>query len=120
LTIVLSLLAGDAAANPFSAQSANSAKATYAAPVLKNAHRLNDNANYEVDISSYTVKFGECQFIKAYDDDLADDKDSDTVLGITRFVIFRLCPDTTCSTCSSNYGEYMVDLNKRDCAYFYR
>ena len=63
---------------------------------------------YEVDISSCAVKFKKCQFVKAYDDDLDDDKDSDAVLGMKRFGIFRLCPGTTCSTCSSNYGEYTV------------
>ena len=110
LTIALSFLAGVAAANPFASQSANSAKATYTASLLKNARRLAD-AEVEVDVSTYAVMFEKCQFIKAYDDDLADDQDSDTVLGVSRFVIFRLCPDNTCSTCSSNYGEYMVDLD---------
>lgn len=110
-TIALAFFAGVASANPFAARSANSAQATYTAALMKNARRLADNVDYSVDISTYAVKFEKCQFIKAYDDDLADDQDSDTVLGVKRFVIFRLCPDTTCSTCSSNYGEYMVDLD---------
>ena len=111
LTVVLSFLAGVAAANPFAAQSVNSAKARYTAALLKNARRLNDNAEYNVDISSYAVKFEKCMSTEAYDDDLAADEDSSTVLALKRFVIFRLCPDTSCSTCDSNYGEYMVDLD---------
>jgi hypothetical protein len=110
-TIALSFFAGIASANPFAARSANSAQAKYTAALMKNARRLADNVEYEVDITGYAVKFEKCQFIKAYDDDLADDQDSDTVLGVKRFVIFRLCPDNSCSTCSSNYGEYMVDLD---------
>ena len=109
-TVALSFLACVAASNPFAAKTRNTAKASYAAALLKNARRLDDQ-QAEVDVSSYAVKFEKCQFIKAYSDNLAEDKDSDTVLGVSRFVIFRLCPDTTCSTCSSNYGEYMTDLD---------
>lgn len=65
---------------------------------------------YQVDITSYSVKFEKCQFVKSYDDDLAGDEDSETVLATQRFVIFRLCPNNSCSSCSYGYGEYMIDL----------
>jgi hypothetical protein len=110
LTIAFAFLAGFAAANPFAAKSIRSAKANYNAALMKNARRLNDNQN-QVDISTYAVMFEQCQFIKAYNDELAENAAYDTVLSTERFVIFRLCPDSACSTCSSNYGEYMVDLD---------
>merc|ERR1712019_302572 len=42
--------------------------------------------------------------------DLAEDEDTSTVLQTQRFVVFRLCPDNSCSSCSTNYGEYVIDL----------
>jgi len=103
--VPLNILASD----PFSRRSVNSAKSRYNSALLQAARRLDDNQN-QVDISTYAVKFQKCQFIKAYSDDLAENQNSDTVLGLKRFAIFRLCPDNSCSSCSSNYGEYMVDL----------
>jgi hypothetical protein len=80
---------------------------------LQNHHsRHLDQAaeEYEVNISKYSVKFQQCQFVKSYDDELAQDEDANTVLATKRFVMFRLCPDTDCATCNYNYGEYLVDL----------
>jgi hypothetical protein len=65
---------------------------------------------YEVDITSYSIKFQKCQFVKSYDDDLAKNQDSASVLATKRFVVFRLCPNHSCSSCNSGYGEYMIDL----------
>jgi hypothetical protein len=110
LTIAFASLAGFAAANPFAAKSVRSAKANYNAALMKNARRLNDNQN-NVDISTYAVMFEKCQFIKSYSDTLAENAAYDTVLATDRFVIFKLCPDSACSTCTTNYGEYMVDLD---------
>lgn len=113
-TIAFSLIASVAAAatNPFVAKTRNNAKASFASKLVTNARRLNDGDadEYEIDISGYSVKFEKCQFIKAYDDEMAEDEDSGTVLATKRFVIFKLCPNNSCSTCSYNYGEYMVDL----------
>lgn len=67
-------------------------------------------AAYEVNIASYAVKFEQCQFVKSYDSELAQDENSATVLTTKRFVLFRLCPNATCSSCNSNFGEYLVDL----------
>lgn len=71
---------------------------------------LEQQDDYEVNISQYSVKFEQCQFVKAYDDELAEDQDSRTVLATKRFVIFRLCPNSDCGSCNYNYGEYLVDL----------
>lgn len=90
--------------------------------LMKNAHptensqlgrRLEEEEaeEYEVDISGYSLKFEQCQFVKAYDDELAGE-DSDTILATRRFVIFRLCPTGSCDSCSYNFGEYIVDLEE--------
>jgi hypothetical protein len=65
---------------------------------------------FEVNIAAYSVKFEQCQFVKSYSADLAADEESTTVLSTERFVMFRLCP-SNCTSCTSNYGEYLVDLD---------
>jgi hypothetical protein len=124
LAVAAILAAVASAASPFApAQSKNNAESSYVATLMRGAKvtadsqlRMLENDNgeeeeYEVDISGYSVKFEKCQFVKAYDDDLADDEDSETVLATKRFVIFRLCPNNSCSSCSSNYGEYIISLD---------
>ena len=99
------------------------AKAKYVQRLLKNAvptansqlRRLDQAAEqeeaYEVNIATYSVKFEQCQFVKTYSAELAADDKSTTVLETERFVLFRLCPNGDCSTCTYNYGEYLVDLD---------
>lgn len=109
-----------ASANKFSpAKSANNGKSAYVSKLMRGAkatansqlRKLDQQGEeYEVDISGYSVKFEKCQFVKAYDDELAEQEDFDTVLATKRFVVFRLCPDNSCGSCNYNYGEYMVDL----------
>jgi hypothetical protein len=126
MKFILALTAITAAvvsANPFApAKSANSAKTKYMSKLMRNARptansllgrRLDEGGDdaYEVDISGYSLKFDQCQFVKAYDDDLAGE-DSETILATRRFVIFRLCPSDDCDSCSSNYGQYIVDLEE--------
>lgn len=114
------LTAAVASANPFApAKSSNTAKSEYMNKLVAKAkptgnsqlRRLEENQEeYYVDISSYALKFEQCQFVKVYDDDLAGDEDSNTVLATKRFVVFRLCPSDACDSCNSNFGEYIVDL----------
>jgi len=114
------LLAVQAAANPFVAQSKNSAEAEYISKLLAAAkptsnsqlpRDLAQNQN-NFDLTGYMVKYDRCQFVMSYDDDEAASSSS-TVLGTSHFVIFRLCPTTgTCNSCTSNYGEYLVDLDQ--------
>jgi len=73
--------------------------------------RLDQDGN-EVDISSYSLKFQKCQFVKAYDDELAENEDAGTVLATKHFVVFRLCPSSSCSSCNYGYGEYLVDMEE--------
>jgi hypothetical protein len=117
---LVAICATVASASPFApAQSKNSAQSSYVSNLMGGARPTKnsqirkleeDGDGYEVDISSYSVKFEKCQFVKSYDDDLADDEDSTTVLATKRFVIFRLCPENSCSSCNYNYGEYIIDL----------
>jgi len=73
--------------------------------------RLDQNGN-QVDISNYSLKFQKCQFVKAYDDELAENEDARTVLATKHFVVFRLCPSNSCGSCNYGYGEYLVDMEE--------
>eukprot|EP00934_Nitzschia_sp_Nitz4_P003265 Nitzschia sp. Nitz4//scaffold397_size11424//2285//3793//NITZ4_009039-RA/size11424-snap-gene-0.11-mRNA-1//-1//CDS//3329550278//3255//frame0 len=101
-----------ASANPFApAKSANSAKSAYVSKLTSGARVVRAlEEDYAVDISTYSLKFQRCQFVKSYDDELAENEESVTVLSTKRFVVFRLCPSSSCSSCNSGYGEYIVDL----------
>lgn len=118
---------GAASANPFAAKSKNNAKAQYVSKLMRGAkatpnsqlNRRLDQEEYIPDISSYAVKFQQCQFVKTYSDEVAEQEDYPTVLETQRFVIFRLCPTEsayggtgTCDSCNYNFGEYLVDLDQ--------
>jgi len=67
------------------------------------------------DISTYSLKYTQCQAISTWSDELAEDEDSESVLRTQRFALFRLCPSDICSAdnqygCSYNYGEYILDM----------
>merc|ERR1711971_444387 len=66
----------------------------------------------DVDISGYSLKFQKCQFVKSYDDELAEEEDARTVLATKHFVVFRLCPSNSCDSCNYGYGEYLVDMEE--------
>ena len=64
--------------------------------------------------SGYSIKFEKCQFVKQYDGKEGGgggNEDVDTIISTKRFVIFRLCPDSSCGSCNYNYGEYIVDID---------
>jgi len=110
--IVLSRKSIDAANHPFAPKvSHNTPESSYIGSILKGAvptarsRRLDQE---DIDISGYSLKFEKCQFIKQYAEERNEDIDS--VLETKRFVIFRLCPNNSCSDCSEDYGEYIVDL----------
>merc|ERR1712183_652257 len=105
-------------ANPFAEKmSSASPNIAYINRLMQGAHptensqlrRLDQDGN-EVDISSYSLKFQKCQFVKAYDDELAENEDAGTVLATKHFVVFRLCPSNSCDSCNYGYGEYLVDM----------
>jgi hypothetical protein len=109
------IFAATASASPFGpAKTTNNANSAYVSKLVRGARetpnsqlrRLEDN----IDLTNYSVKFEQCQFVKTYSDDLADEEESSTVLQTQRFVIFRLCPNNSCESCQYNYGEYVIDL----------
>uniref|UniRef100_A0A7S1Y4W5 Uncharacterized protein n=2 Tax=Grammatophora oceanica TaxID=210454 RepID=A0A7S1Y4W5_9STRA len=112
------MMAATATANPFAAKSKNTANSHYVSNLMAGAtptansqlgRRLGDE-EYIPDISGYSVKYEKCQFVKAYDDEMAENEEAGTVLATKRFVVFRLCPTGSCSSCNYNYGEYLIDL----------
>ena len=107
-----SLFVASAAANPFAPVSKNDAKTKYINNLIRGAKPIRKlEQDYAVDISTYSVKFEKCQFVKSYSDEMAQDEDAATVLATERFAVFRLCPNNACGTCDYNYGEYLLDLD---------
>jgi hypothetical protein len=80
--------------------------------------QLGDVANYDGNdfpIHEYALKYVGCQNIKSFNDDLAEDEEATDVLGLDRFVVFRLCSADLCSTynkygCEYNFGEYAIEM----------
>ena len=105
--LALSLLVGAEAAGTDKAMQAHMSRLMRGAKPTQNSRMLDQNGDdYMPDISGYSLRFEQCQFVKMYDDELAEDEDAATVLGTKRFVVFKLCP--TGGDCSYNYGEYAV------------
>jgi hypothetical protein len=79
---------------------------------------LDENATeYDgaLDLTQFAMKYVGCQNVKSFSDDLAEDNDSNTVLGYNRFVVFRLCPANKCSAynkygCQDSFGEYIIEM----------
>ena len=75
--------------------------------------------DFGFDINSYSLKVTGCHTVGGYDEDVAENKNYDTVLGTDSFVTFRLCETGSCQGdggysygCTSNFGEYMVPLGQ--------
>lgn len=68
----------------------------------------------EPDLSSYSIKFEKCQAVRQWSAEEnqgngGNADEIDDILEMNRFVIFKLCPN---SSCSSNYGEYIINLDE--------
>lgn len=69
------------------------------------------NEYFQYDLSEFSLRFDRCQYVKMFDDNLAQDGDSDTPLAIKHFAVFRLCPSDTCtSSCSPVFGRYVTEV----------
>jgi len=70
--------------------------------------------NNQADLSAYSIKFEKCQAVRQWSIEQnqggnnKNAQGADDILQLNRFAIFKLCPD---SSCSSNYGEYIMDLD---------
>lgn len=76
-----------------------------------------DNEAFGFDMTSMSFHYTGCSAIKTWNDDMAQDADTDTVLMAQRMATFRLCPTASCSSntyngCSSNYGDYVVSMDQ--------
>ena len=108
------LLVIKASANPFAPKSLHNPETAYISNLLRAATpTANSQIRHlaeNVDISAYSMRYESCQYIQGYnDEDVMLSPTTD--LATFPYVIFRLCPTGTCSSCSSNYGEYLVGLD---------
>jgi len=116
LTLFVSALTMATAAkkNPFAPKvSRNNAKNKMNAKLMGKAkvvRKLEEQEEQEVDLTGYSLKFEKCQIVKQYPaEEGGNDKEGGSILETKRFILFRLCPSTS-SSCSINYGEYIVDM----------
>lgn len=68
------------------------------------------NAAFQYDLTKFSVRFDRCQTVKMFDDELAENQYSDTVLSTYHFVLFRLCPSDDCASCQV-YGRYIMTMD---------
>jgi hypothetical protein len=76
-----------------------------------------DNEAFGFDMTAMSFHYTGCSAIKTWNDEMAQDADTDTVLMAQRMATFRLCPTASCSSntyngCSSNYGDYVVSMDQ--------
>jgi hypothetical protein len=114
--------------NPFAPKvSANNAESAYTAKLVRGAKVMRslegeqqDNQNYnyqqnqqaegEIDLTNYSIKFEKCQFVKEFAGEEDGGGEDGNFLNLKRFVIFRLCPNNSCGSCNYDFGEYLIDL----------
>lgn len=76
------------------------------------AQQQGDDAYFQYDLANFSVRFDKCQYVKMYDDELAEDEEEDSPLALKHFVIFRLCPSAACGACEDTvHGTYTVDVS---------
>ncbi|KAL3802183.1 hypothetical protein HJC23_001727 [Cyclotella cryptica] len=110
-------LSSNTGVHPFvSRDNRSKSNANYISSLLQKAtplRRLGDAYDGQVvfDLSQYSIKFEKCQTAKQYSNSNNNkNKWVDTVLSTKRFVIFRLCPNHSCSSCNADYGEYIIEM----------
>ena len=93
---------------------AGSSMARTSAGVSRSSRSLEDNPYFEYDLSDFSLRFEKCQYVKMFDDELAQDEESDSPLALKHFVVSRLCPSDSCedsAACDSGaYGRYVTDV----------
>jgi hypothetical protein len=64
------------------------------------------NQYFQYDLTKFSLRFDKCQYVKMYDEELAQDADSDSPLALKHFVVYKLCPSDSCnSTCGGAYAS---------------
>ena len=81
--------------------------------LLSSARALEDG-NYDISfLADYSIKYQGCHHMVTFNSE-NDGDDGGVLVTRKQFARFRLCPANKCSKrgagCSSNYGDYVVDL----------
>ena len=82
--------------------------------IMANARSLENAAVDFTWVSDFSIKFQGCHHISQWNDEA--DGEEDVRIATKRLVRFRLCPSNYCSLdsaagCSSDYGDYVIDMN---------
>lgn len=67
-----------------------------------------DTSYFQYDLSSFSLRFEKCQYVKTFDEEMIEDYD--TILATKHFVVFNICPSDECEKCDGVHGEYVADL----------
>ncbi len=68
--------------------------------------------DYEYDLADFSLRFDRCQYVKMYDDNMAQDEASESPLAVRHFAVYRLCPSDNCENCEGGvFGRYVTELN---------
>lgn len=76
--------------------SSSSISVTPFSPFHRQLEETDDAANaavddyFQYDLSQFSVRFEKCQYVKMYDDNLAENQYSDSPLALKHFVVYRL------------------------------
>lgn len=85
---------------------------TLTTTTAEQGRHLEDSSAFEYnDLSEYSIRFEKCQFVKAYDDEIAEDEESASPLATKHFVVYRLCPSDSCESCDK-YGTYLATVDE--------
>jgi len=79
---------------------------------------------FQYDLSQFSIRYEKCQYVKMFDDEIAEDRNADSPFALKHFVIYKLCPTSNCDTCGDDdekgnnkdgnesvvYGKYTVPV----------
>lgn len=111
-----------ASASAVSVSTAMKADSTVGQHLLHNARNLENNQDVDFSfVAKYSIKFQGCHQVPQWNEEANDEED--VRIYTKRLVRFRLCPTDTCTSdswngCSSDYGDYIVDLETFANAYW--
>jgi hypothetical protein len=85
-----------------------------------NKDNNDDDDEYSTDLTPYSLRLERCQYVKQFDNAIASntnyygnyESSTDSVLSLEQFVVFRFCPKDSCSSCDSDYGEYVTTVSE--------
>lgn len=69
--------------------------------------------DYEYNLANFSLRFDRCQYVKMYDDEMAQDEESESPLAVRHFAVYRLCPSDSCQNCDGGvFGRYVTELDQ--------